>query len=257
MSRFKNLEFGGNDGESNVSRPEPLGVLHFLREAEQANLEGEFERALRSYARALEYSPAEPLAWAGQIRMLIELGNLNGAKALADAALQRLQNHPEILAARAVALGRQRQFEAAMAFSDAAIEAGQDTPGVWLARGDVLLSAGNRQSEFCFQQAVALSPGSWLTHWLASRIHCYYKKFSLALKYAQQALALDGAQCVVWLQLGICQDALGLAAPAQNSFAQALQLNPRCAAAKLAQAGAGSTGWVARLVRRGRRLWGQ
>jgi tetratricopeptide (TPR) repeat protein len=253
MSRFKNLELGGQDHEHRVPS-ETRSAQYYLREAEKSFFEADFEAALRAYGKVLEFQPDEPAAWVGQVRMLIELKDFEQAKSLADRANQHLPNHPEILAARAVALARERQIEAALAFSDAAVEAGPETAFVWLARGDVLLASGNSQSEFCFQRAIALSPGSWLTHWLASRIHFVYEKFSLALKYAQQALALDAAQSPVWLQLGRCQEALGLSVPAQNSFAQALQLNPNSSAAKLAQAGAGSSSLFHRLTQRWRRL---
>ena len=71
-------------------------------------------------------------------------------------------------------------------------------------------------------------------HWLASRIYFYYEKFALALKVIRQVLTFEAGQCVVWLQLGLCQQAIGLAAPAGQSFEQARQLNPRCLEAVLA-----------------------
>ncbi len=256
MSRFKNLELGGNQQAQNPGGGGKTAG-HYLREAEQLFMEGDYEAALRAYGRILEFQADEPAAWAGQVRMLIELRDFAQAKALADRGLQRLQDHPELLAARAVALAREKQIEAALAFSDAAVQAGQENFHVWLARGDVLLAADGPQSEFCFQQAFALSGGGWMGYWLSSRIHYFHKKFTLALKYAQQALALDGGQYVVWLQLGRCQEALGLAAPAQNSFAQALQLNPDSATAKLAQAGLGSGSLGGRLARFARRLFRQ
>ena len=69
---------------------------------------------------------------------------------------------------------------------------------------------------------------------MASRIHYYYKKFSLSLKLVSQALALDAGQAVVWLQMGKCQIALGLASAAQTSIDQARQLDPRCVQAESA-----------------------
>jgi tetratricopeptide (TPR) repeat protein len=253
MSRFKNLELGRREEAKSVPAEARSGA-YYLREGEKAFLEGDYEMALRAYGKVLEFQPDEPAAWVGQVRMLIELREFEQAKALADRAVEGLPHHPELLAARAVALARERQIEAALPFSDAAVEAGPENAYVWLARGDVLLAAGNSQSEFCFQRAIALSPGAWLTHWLVSRVHFVYQKFSLALKYAQQALALDGGRSVVWLQLGRCQEALGLSVPAQNSFAQALQLNPNSAAAKIALGNAGSSGFLGRLAQRWRRL---
>jgi len=88
-----------------------------------------------------------------------------------------------------------------------------------------LLAAKRRQAAFCMEQAVARAH-NWLVRWQASRIYYYYSKFSLALQMAQQALALDAARSVIWLQLGYCQTALGLTALANESFEQVRQLNP-------------------------------
>jgi tetratricopeptide (TPR) repeat protein len=254
MSRFKNLELGQNQAPAKTGVPVPSAAL-CLHAAERAFMQGDFEAALRSYGRALEFQPDDPAAWLGQVRMFIELDDLPQAKSLADTALQRFPDHPELLAARAVTLARERQTEAALAFSDAAIEAAPQAPYVWLSRGDILLASGGPQSEFCFRQAIQLHGGTWLGYWLSSRVHHFHRKFTLALNYAQQALALDAAQSAVWLQLGRCQEALGLDLPAQNSFAQAFQLNPASLAAQLAQAAPGAGGFTSRLVRLARRLF--
>ena len=124
-----------------------------------------------------------------------------------------------------MALARIGDIKDALAFSDAAVEERGDTPYVWLARGDVLLAAKRRQAAFCMEQAVARAH-NWLIRWQASRIYYYNNKFSLALQMAQQAVALDAARSVIWLQLGYCQAALGLTTLANESFEQVRQLNP-------------------------------
>jgi len=133
-----------------------------------------------------------------------------------------------LLAAKAVALARDGDLSAALMFSDAAIESRGQTPYVWLARGDVLLSRQEKRADFCFEKALGLAGGDWLYHWLISRIYYFYKQFSQAFKLAQQALGLDAGQAVLWLHFGRCQLALGLVGPAQNSFEHARQLDPQC-----------------------------
>ena len=245
MSRFGNLEFGSqHEDESNAQssvRDEP----HFLIEARTAFESGDFEKGLRAYARVLEYNAKNAAAWTGQVRMLIEMGEFHEAKVWADKALERFPTEPELLAAKAVALGRLGDLQAALAFSDASIEERGDTPYIWLARGDVLLAREEKRAEFCFTKALALAAQDWFVHWLAARIQSFYKNITMAFKYAQQALALDPSRSVVWLQLGYAQQALGLAGPAQHSFTQARQLNPQSreaqtALAALAQLGLGS-----------------
>jgi cytochrome c-type biogenesis protein CcmH/NrfG len=79
-----------------------------------------------------------------------------------------------------------------------------------------------------------LAPHDWFTCWLAARIRYYYDQFALALKMVQQALELNASHFLLWLQLGQCQQALGLLMPARTSYTQAQQLNPQCRAAKVA-----------------------
>ncbi len=241
MSRFSNLEFRGDAEEQSASTPLVKDEAYYQQEAQTTFESGDFEQALRSYAKVLEYNPQNTAAWAGQVKMLIELGEFREAKLWADKALERFPHEPELLAAKAVALARLGDINNALAFSDAAIEERGDTPYVWLARGDVLLAAKQKQAVSCIEQALVRAC-DWFIHWLASRIYYYYGKFALALKMAQQGVVLDPGRSVLWLQLGHCQAAVGLAGPAANSFEQALQLNPQShtAAVSLAKlAGAG------------------
>lgn len=252
MSRFVNLELG--DDFEDRSRNEGLvkDEKFYLAEAQQAFESGEFEQALRSYARVLEHNPNNAAAWTGQVRMLNELGEAREAKLWADKALEKFPHEPELLAAKAVALARQGDLAAALAFSDASIEERGDTPYIWLARGDVLLARKERRADYCFEKALLLAPGDWLWHWLAARIRFFYKHFSLALKHANDAVNLAATQAAAWLQLGLCQQALGLVPAAQMSFEQVLQLNPhsRDAAQALRELKArteGLRGWFRRL----------
>jgi tetratricopeptide (TPR) repeat protein len=228
MSRFNNLEFG-NQFEGHSSKAPPFKDAQFyLAEGTGAFERGRFEEALRAYAKVLEFDPVSVAAWVGQVRMLIELGEFGEAKVWADKALETFPNMPELLAAKAVALARSGDLKAALAFSDAAVEAQGNTPYVWLARGDVLLARAEKRAEFCFEKAFALGAGDWVIRWLACRIYYYYKKFSRSLQLAQQALELDAARAVLWLQFGRCQLALGLPQAAANSFEHGRDLDPMC-----------------------------
>jgi len=249
MSRFSNLEFRGDAEEQSETTPLVKDEAFYQQEAQTAYESGDFEQALRSYAKVLEYNPQNTAAWAGQVKMLIELGEFHEAKLWADKALERFPHDPELLAAKAVSLARLGDIDNALAFSDAAIEERGDTPYVWLARGDVLLAANRKQADSCIERALART-GSWFVRWLASRIYFYYKKLSLALKLAQQALALDTTRCVLWLQLGRCQAALGFDSVASTSFEQALQLNPQCREAVEVSAKMNRGGLLRRLFRR-------
>src|SRR5260370_39889245 len=93
--------------------------------------------------------------------MLIELGECTEAKPRADKALERFPHEPELLAAKAVALGRRGDLQGALAFSDASIEERGDTPYIWLARGDVLLAREGARADYCFDKAFPLDAQDW------------------------------------------------------------------------------------------------
>jgi tetratricopeptide (TPR) repeat protein len=246
MSRFSNLEIGGESedlptNQGAVSRDQ----AYYSAQALEAFQNGDFEPALRSYSKVLEFNPDAAEAWTGQVRMLIELGEFREARLWADKAIEHFPHEPELLAAKAVALGRGGDLESALAFSDAALEERGNTPYVWLARGDVLLAREEARADYCIEKAMMLAHGDWVVAWLAARIRRYYAQFALALKLLQQAIEWHSGHFLLWLELGQCQQALGLVGPARQSFDAARQLNPKCreaahALARLAHVGPSS-----------------
>jgi tetratricopeptide (TPR) repeat protein len=256
MSRFNNLEFGQESDDQPGLRIELVkGEAYYFAEARSTFENANFEQGLRLYSKVLEFNPENVGAWTGQVRMLIELGEFREAKLWADKALERFPHDPELLAAKAVALGRSGDLSGALAFSDASIEERGDTPYIWLARGDVLLARSELRADYCLEKALLLAPRDWFTVWLAARVRHYYQQFALALKLLQQAIELNATHFVLWLDLGRCQEALGLMSLARSSFLQAQQLNPACgqAALELAQLqrtgfGARCRGWWRRLA---------
>jgi tetratricopeptide (TPR) repeat protein len=229
MSRFGNLELGNeSEDQWRQEKPPAKDEAYYLGQARAAFENGEFEKALRSFSKVLEFNPQNVTAWTAQVKMLIELGEFREAKLWADKALERFATWPELLAAKAVALARSGDLQGALAFSDASIEGRGDTPYVWLARGDVLLAREEQRADYCFEKALLLAPKDWLTSWLAARIRFYYRQFALALTLLQQAIEWNAGHFVLWLELGRCQQELGMASLARTSFAQARQLNPGC-----------------------------
>lgn len=228
MSRFGNLELG--DGAED-SADKPLNVAakdetHFMAQAREAFENGSFESALRNYSKVLEFNPRNTGAWTGQVRMLIELGEYREARLWADKALEQFPHEPELLAAKAVALGRSGDVQGAIAFSDASIEERGDTPYVWLARGDVLLARKEARANYCFDKALLLAPQDWFTAWLAARIRAFYEQFALALGLLQQAVEWNAGHFLLWLELGLCQQQLGFASASSASLRRAQELNP-------------------------------
>jgi tetratricopeptide (TPR) repeat protein len=256
MSRFNNLEFGNEFDDQSLHQDQVVKDESFyLAEARAAYQNGNFESGLRHYSKVLEYNPQNAEAWAGQVRMLIELGEYREACLWAEKALERFPREPELLAAKAVALARSGSLDEALACSDASIEERGDAPYLWLARGDVMLARRESRADYCFEKALLMAPRNWFITWLAARVHAYHKQFVLALKLLQQALELNTGHFLLWLELGQCQQALGLTGPARNSFLQAKQLNPRCQEAVQGLTRARHTGVGARLLGLWRRLF--
>ena len=236
MSRFVNLELGGESEEQPEQSAKELvkDEAYYLSEARAAFENGDFEPALRLYSKVLEFNPNNAAAWTAQVRMLVEIGEYREAKLWADKALERFPHEPELLAAKGVALGRSGDLDAALSFSDASIEERGDTPYVWLARGDVLLSRKEHRADYCLEKAVLLAPRDWFTNWLAARVRLYHEQFVLALKLLKDAVEWNSGHFRLWLELGACQQALGMAGAAEGSFKQARDLNPNCQEAEMA-----------------------
>lgn len=224
MSRFNNLEFGANSREEPRREVVKDEAFH-LADGLDLYQRGRYDLALRAYSKVLEFNATNTTAWCAQIRMLIELGELREAKLWADKALERFPTDPELLAAKAVCLARTAEPGPALAFSDASVEERGDTPYIWLARGEVLLARGDSGAPYCFERALGLRPRDWTLHWLAARIHAFYRRFALALRHARLAVELAPERAVAWLEVGRCELALGLTGRARESFAQAGQLD--------------------------------
>lgn len=255
MSRFVNLEFDDASRSSRRERAPAKDEGYYWGFAQRAFEEADFEKAMRYYAKVLEFNPRNAAAWSGQVRALIELREFREARLWADKALETFPHDPETLAAKAVALGRSDAVEEALAYSDASIEARGDTPYVWLARADVFLARREKRADFCVGKALALAPGDWFTAWLASRLHFYHEQFALAFKAAQTALEANASQSVVWLQLGLCQRNLGLVGAARTSLQHARQLNPRDPETKQALLDLDRVGWRTRFAGLWRKLF--
>lgn len=249
MSRFNNLELGPIDRDENRGDAVRDEAWH-LSEAAELYQSGRYDLALRAYSRVLEHNAANTHAWCSQVRMLVELDELREAKLWVDKALERFPKDPELLAAKAVVLARTGEPGAALAFSDAAFEERGDTPHVWLARGEVLLSREDSGAPYCFERAFALRPKDWMLHWLAARIHAFHRRFALALAHARRAIELAPERAIAWLEVARGESALGLSGRARQSLAQAAQLDHALPGLHSLTLELADTGLVSRLLRR-------
>ena len=246
MSRFVNLEIGDRGGEQ-CPEPAPAFVkdeAFYQREAQAAFEEADYQKTLRSYGKVLEFNPQNAAAWTAQVRMMLDLDQGAEAKVWADQALERFPREADLLAVKAAILARLGETQSALAFSDAAVAENGTSPYVWLARGDVLLTARETLADYCLDKALMLAPGDWVTAWQAARIRMRHGQFALALRSLQQAVEWNPGHFLPWLELGLCQETLGLAGTAEKSLSRARELNPhnRAAAEGLARLGARGAG---------------
>lgn len=247
MSRFINLELG-DESERRSSSSGIRDEQRFLADAETAFSQARFEKALRWFARVLEFNPNNTAAWTGQVRSLIELGEYREASQWADKAMEKFPREPELLAAKGVALARLGDLDAAVAFSDAAFEERGDSPYLWLARGDVFLARKNSGAEECIARALELTSGQWLFAWLAARVRIFYKQFTLGLKHARLALELNPSSPLLWSVAALCEGRVGLVQAAEASLAHAFELDPHSEDAQNVRRELGESGTLKRLA---------
>ena len=71
---------------------------YYLERANDAFAEDEYERALAFYSRTLQYDIGMEEAWLGQLRCLIELGELPEAVTWSNRALEKFPKSASLLA---------------------------------------------------------------------------------------------------------------------------------------------------------------
>jgi len=235
MDRFSQLEFGDSKPQGRKSAGEPVrDASYFYREATRYWLSGDYEVALRHYSRVLEQNSAVFEGWAGQVLMLIELGEYREAEMWADKALELFPEHPELLALKAIACVRDAKRKQAAAYSDNSVGKENLTPRVWLARAEIFMHRKGPICESCISKAVGGAGRQTPVIKLeAARVLRRAGNYPLALQYLHEAVQLLPKAALVWYELGCCQAALGRP-EAQNSLEQSLRLRPHWAQAETA-----------------------
>jgi tetratricopeptide (TPR) repeat protein len=231
MSRFSNLELSGGGKQ----RPEmsvrtgnsavPRDEADYLAQAEEAQRGARFEMSMRYFSRALEFNPNCRPGWCGQVRALLELGELTEARMWSEKALELFADHNELLASRAVACARLGDPAKAMAFSDAAIQQKSPTPWVWISRGEIMLASSRGTEAFCFDKARELAASDWWTLLGVARSYLAYGVGGRALQWAREAQSLKPDAAFASHVVGACNQLLGLDDAARHAYRQALELD--------------------------------
>jgi tetratricopeptide (TPR) repeat protein len=230
MDRFSQLELGGGDESAPQKKKSPAMAArdaeYYCREATKYWLAADYEMALRHYSRMLEQSNTTFEGWAGQVLMLIELGEYREAGVWADKALGLFPEHPELLSLKALACARDAKMDQALAYSDNAVGKDNLTPRVWLTRAEILLERKGSIAEGCINKALACAGKQEpMVRLEAGRLLRRKRDYALAIQYLRQALQDLPRAPLAWYELACCQARLGLPEAAQ-SMAQCLNLRP-------------------------------
>lgn len=259
MSRFNHLEFEDDlpepvqDGSSEAPI---IDQRFYLEKADAAFADENYQQALTNYARALEYDIDLEQAWVGQIRALIEIRTMDEAVSWSDRALERFKDSSEILAARSVAESRRGRSLAAIGYSDGAIKAGECSPYVWIARGEILIPINMTSAQACFARAVEMASEDWKVQAWIARSYIAHKLHAQAIMHFRQAVKLDPMRHTCWYWIGWCSEALGDLEEARRAYNQSLSVKPRYFRAMEALERLSTAGLVSKLSAGVRRLFG-
>jgi tetratricopeptide (TPR) repeat protein len=261
MGRFSWLELAG--------QPSPEEAEQFSRGEvnEEVCLEngngylrqGQYETALQWYSRALRFDLTLAAAWAGQVQCLLFLKEFPEASIWADRALEKFQDDPDLLAAKAMALSRTANTAAALAYSDAALTVkGKNVgPFPWIARGYILLGERNSRPAAmrCFNKALELAGKDWYTHYLIGASLLERGCLDEALLRLSAGVELERRSALQFCALGECRERMGDLKPAMAAYRRAREADPLCKPARerlleLQQMGVFSRIWRSLMGRR-------
>ncbi len=226
MGRFENLEL------EIKKKPTPDDIqlnydeVYYLNLAKNGQINGDFEAALRYFSRALSYKIDIPEAWIGQVLCLIDLGELKEAVTWADRASEVIGNDSELIAVKAMALGRLGDIEKALAYSDQAMKKGKNTPLPWLARGDVIITSDYRNAEFCFKKAIECNPKDPFIYIRIGIAYISVKDYDAGLQYLKRALEINPRSPFVNYLIGYCYQMMGMIDDAKHYYEYALKIRP-------------------------------
>lgn len=251
MDRFSQLEFDEKMPEKQKLQGEPIrDAAYFYKEALRCRLGGDYEMALRNYSRVLEKNNTFFDAWSGQVSMLIEMGEYNEAALWADKALELFPEHPELLAAKAVAFCRDAKMEKAIAYSDNSVSKDNTTARVWLARAEIMLARKGTVAENCLSKAVSMAGSiTPIIKLEAARLLRNNEDYLSAIDYLNDVVKALPKSALAWYELGICQGKLGRT-EAGATLGQCLKLRPDWEKARTAYNKYGKPGLFRRLFKR-------
>ena len=226
MSRFEKLEISIKPKPLSEKADKEYDEAYYLELARESQLNGDFETALKYYSRALSYKTDIPEAWIGQILCLIDLAEFKEAIVWADRAAEVIGTIPELLAVKALAMGRSGDMERAIALSDQSLKKGDNKPILWFCRGDLLAGQDPRNANFCFKKAVESDPDNPFVNIRVGISLMSVDEVSAALSYLKKALLGQPQNAFILFLIGNCYHRIGMPDNARVYYKKALKINP-------------------------------
>jgi tetratricopeptide (TPR) repeat protein len=216
-----------------ASPKEEYDAPYYIKMADDLFFKGEFREALQSYSRAIQIDSSIHYPWLGQIYCLIEMNQLKEADLWTGRALELFPEDSAILSLRAMMYANRGMYKRAINTSDYAISRKGADPHTYTARGYILLTADNKNANFCFMKAMDLADENDFR--IAMRIGLIYlkrKQYSRALDFLLRACAHNVTNYYLWYHMGLCYQKLGFTNKAMESFQLALDQNSEYTPAK-------------------------
>lgn len=221
--RFGWLEFPEKERE--ILEPEEgKDAFYYLQVAEKNYYEGYYETALRNYARALKCDKMIIDAWAGQVKSLLCLEELEEAEVWINNALGYFPKAADLLAVKAVVLCELGRMEESLPYSDSSLEYTSRSGYPWIARGNVLLFLRRKKvADKCLEKIISESSKDWRICFEISKVYFRHKDFTMALYFLDKAISENPGNAFLWLQMARCYQALRLKNKVKFCCEKALQ----------------------------------
>jgi tetratricopeptide (TPR) repeat protein len=188
---------------------------------------GHHEEAIASFDKALQFKPDHDSAWYNRGNALGNLGRYEGAIASYDKALQFKPDYVDAWYNQGIALGNLGRYEEAIASYDKVLQFKPDYVDAWNNRGVAL------DELVCYEEAIAsydkalqLNPDKDLVLNNRGNVLSNLGRYKEAIASYDKALQLNPYYDLAWYNRGIALDELGRYEEAIASYDKALQLNP-------------------------------
>ncbi|OSZ65695.1 hypothetical protein CAP38_06465 [Hydrogenophaga sp. IBVHS2] len=236
-------------------------LQQIMQGALQAHRSGHLDAAIQGYRMALALQPDHPGIMNQWGIAELQRGNLQEARRLLEASLQRAPQQPDVLCNLAYLLNQLGEHARAVEACDRSLALEQPNAGALTNKGEALRGLGRADEALaCFEAALALQPGRadylynranalFDLHRLSEAIsdfqealrqapqvrqirinlaaaHVRNNEVREAVAHLEEAGRMDPSDPLVWMNLGAAHDALRESSRAEQCFRRVIELQP-------------------------------